>query len=196
MKVIDDADRDRDMRVKKPDPAPIEQPVEDSPIAVALAPEVQAVHLFARFGSLKEVARRTGIPLYELQKLSRTQQWLDELAALQREETATLNVRLSNLMNTTLEQIENRLEEGDVQLYEGRVVRHPCSASVLTKMAATIFDKRQLVRNLPTSIESSQSKLAELAEKLTQLGKARNIDFIDVEARSVESGSDDNGSQT
>lgn len=173
-----------DVGMDAPPPAPVERLPElpdDAPLLL------KTVHLFSQLGSLKAVSRALGIPIYELQKLQRTQAWLDEYNALQREEMAISNVRMTRILDQTLEAIEDRLINGDYHFTGGKAFRRPCDAKTLARLTDVIFDKRQLLRNLPTQIEASTSKLAELAEKLEALGKARRAgEIIDVQASDVE----------
>lgn len=217
MKIVDDdaAAKVFSGEVSPPEPIPAEdtstefgseekaQPSQDSvlrppeSIGVMVKQELslplQAVHMFSQIGSLKEVSRRMGIALYDLQKLSRTQEWMEELSAIQREEAAMMNVKMSRLLDSTFDQIEDRLENGDYQFSAGKSFRKPCDAGTLAKLVNVIFDKRQLVRNLPTQIEASQTKLAELADKLTKLGLIRTSDIIDVDMHPPKA---DDGTET
>jgi hypothetical protein len=142
--------------------------VDDAPVEASL--EQRAVWLYSRTGSLARVARELSIPIYELTKLSRTQFWLSELAAIQREEAAIQNVQMSRILNSTLHQIEDRIENGDVVFVNGSLRRKAVDASVLAKIASVIFDKRQLLRGQPTTIDGADAKIRELADRLRALG--------------------------
>ena len=77
------------------------------------------------------------------------------------------------MLDKTLVALEDRLDNGDQVMTAMGLQNVPLSAKDLIRLADVVFDKRQLVRNLPTQIDGDSSKLASLAEKLSQLGQAR-----------------------
>src|SRR5574340_173619 len=101
--------------------AEVEQVVNEAPKPL----ELEAVRLFALYGSLARVSRELAVPLYELQKLSRTQWWLEEVALLQRAEAAETNAKLTRLWDMTLDQIEDRLTNGDFHVIGQAIRRSP-----------------------------------------------------------------------
>jgi len=142
--------------------------------------QLRAVQLFSQTGNLAQVARELEMTIYELQKLTRTAWWMEELALLRREEMALTNVTLTRLLDKTLVALEDRLDNGDAVLTLTGKEMVPLDAKTLIRIADVVFDKRQLVRNLPTVIDGDSSKLASLAEKLARLGQARRDGFQDV----------------
>lgn len=171
---------------------------EDSLAYVDMTENIEAVHIFSQVGTLAETARRTGLSIHALTKMSRQPWWIRELMGIQREQTALENVRLSKLYGETLDQIEERLEVGDTQFNRmtGDIVNVPLSADSLVKIGKMLFEHRQLVREAPTSIISEQksNKLEDLAEKLERLGAIRSegqIIDIDEDGQIVNKESDD-----
>lgn len=157
---------------------------EQTAVAVAADPHntpdaLEAVRLFSLHGSLARVAADLHCSLYELKKLSRTDWWAREYAEIQRAEAAQLNVTLTKILDTTLEKLEDRVTEGDFLFAGGKLQRVPLSASTLARVVEIVFDKRQLVRQLPTAIVESgeNSKLEQLAQKLRALG-AKDPDLL------------------
>jgi hypothetical protein len=75
-------------------------------------------------------------------------------------------------LGTTFEELGKRLAFGDrvVNKQTGEEYVQQVPASVLVRIMDAVFDKRQLLRNLPTNI-SEGAKLDELAEKLKELGR-------------------------
>ncbi len=164
-------------------------------LEVRVPDALEAVRLFAQTGSLARVAAELKCSLYELKKLTRTEFWQRELHDLQIAEAAELNVRMTRLFNSTLEQLEDRLQNGDFILGAGMSLtknekgelvsaggalkRVPLPASTLARVAEIVFDKRQLVRQLPTSIMGvgENSKLEQLGRQLRALG-AKDPDLL------------------
>lgn len=163
--------------------------------AANLAPvtlELEAVRRYAACGSLAKVSRELGIAIYELQKLQRTQWWQTELAALRREQCAIQNARLSRIHDLTLDQLEDRLEHGDLVARGRGFVRQKLSGRDLARIADSVFKQRQLLNGEPTEIRDN-GQLEKLARKLAALGgkdpdAARRIvesEAVDVTAREV-----------
>lgn len=158
----------------------------DSLAQVRVSQNIEAVHIFSQVGTLAETARRTGISIHEISKMSRQEWWQRELMGIQREQTALENVRLSKLYGQTLDQIEERLEIGD-QVYNrmtGEIDTVPVSVDGLVKIGKMLFEQRQLVREAPTAIvsEVGSNKLEKLAEKLEALGNIRSEgEIIDID---------------
>jgi len=169
------------------DAAEMLQGLEETPAAAPLvppeklSPELEAVRLFAKTGSLAAVSREMNVPIFELKKLSRSDWFQRELAELRRAEAAQLNAELTRLHDSTLAQLKDRLERGDVVFTGTGLRRVPLSASTLARVADTVFNQRQLVRQQPTAIvEDGNKKLEALARQLRALG-AKDPGMIDIE---------------
>lgn len=122
-------------------------------------------------GSLADCARKFETTVYELGKLTKTEWWIQELAAIQRESTAIADAKMTSILDTTLDEIAERLENGDeVITSQGLVRRKKLDANSLTRIYTAVFDKRQLARGQPTAIEGANEKMAQLADRLRQLG--------------------------
>lgn len=152
--------------------------------------ELEAVRMYAEYGSLAQVSRELGIAIYELQKLQRTEWWQNELAALRREASAMKNARLTKIHNMTLEALEDRLEHGDYVQRGNGFVRLRMSGRDLARVSEAVFKQRQLLMGEPTHIDGANKKLEELSKKLEALGSRKPEDarrVIDVEAHYVSS---------
>lgn len=135
--------------------------------------ELAICHFFNECGTYAETARFFQMSVYEVQKLSHQPWWADEINALRIAEAAANNARFTKVLNMALTKLETRLEEGDVVIDKnGGEHFVPVDAGTLVKAIDVIFDKRQLVRNMPTAITENDKKLGELADKLAQLGAA------------------------
>lgn len=135
--------------------------------------ETNAVRLYYSTGSYPKTAQALGVSVYEVTRLSKTGWWRDEIAALQRDEIAQSNVRMTKILDMALGELEDRLENGDEVVVGGVLQTKKVDARTLSTIVNVVFDKRQLLRGMPTSIGSQEGKLEELAEKLRALGKVR-----------------------
>ena len=147
---------------------------------------LEAVRLFCLTGSLAEVARQLDVPIYALKKLSRTRVWARELAELQRAEAALLNVRLTKMLDTTLEAMEDRLAHGDFNFSGGKMFlhahhrRHPSPRRGLRFRKATPYTGS--AHRHCAYVENR--KLATLAQRLRALG-AQDITLLDAYAPTI-----------
>jgi hypothetical protein len=148
---------------------------------------LEAVREYVRIGTLSGVSRKLGIPLRNLNQWSRTAWWQDEVVLLRREQAAQLDALLTNLHGRTVEELIDRVENGDlVRTKTGKTVRAPLKARDVAAIAHIVFTERQLLRNEPTAIQGDTSKVQTLAEKLRLLGKtlAQDAEVIDAQETS------------
>lgn len=135
----------------------------------------EAVRRFMTCGSLAQVGREMQIPVQDLYKASRSAWWIQEIGLRKRMEQAALDARYSTILESSLDALEERLIEGEDYFdKDGCKYKKKLTASTLIKMVEVLFDKRQLLRGLPTSNDAASGKLAELARKLEELGRAGN----------------------
>lgn len=148
---------------------------------------LEAVRLFSRTGSLAKVAEELDVPIYELKKLSRTEFWQRELMELQRAEAALQNVQLTTILDSTLSAMEDRVKNGDFYVAKGgKVGRSPLNAATLARVADSVFNMRQLLREQPTSIvDVENKKLSNLAAQLRALG-AKDVSLLDIAVPQIE----------
>lgn len=142
--------------------------------------ELQACHMYADTGNLAKVARHFKVTVYELNKLARTIQWQDEAVRYRKENAAKLDATYTRVLDTALLALEDRIVHGEVVgvAKDGTERRMPVTASVLTRVADSVFIKRQLLRNEPTAIAGDTDKMNILAQKLRALG-AKDPSIID-----------------
>lgn len=146
------------------------------------AQSLEAVRLYLQSGSIAEVGRKLGVSAYELSKLTRTNWWMQELKLLRTIEQAQLDTSLTEILNMSLDELKLRLQFGeDYYDKEGNMRNRPLSAATLCRVADVVFDKRQLIRGLPTAVTNEGGKLQELAEKLEELGRAQSARTIEMD---------------
>jgi len=77
-----------------------------------------------------------------------------------------LDSALTCIIDRCISHLDDRLQHGDIRYDKnGNSFRHAISAISLSKIFSAIFDRRQLLRN-PTTIQSEQGSLDQLAENL------------------------------
>jgi len=137
--------------------------------------------------SLKKVGELTGVNRHTLAEWKDQPWWRDIEAEIVTEHAAKFDQRLSKLLETSIEKLQERIEEGELKLAkDGQQVSTPISAKDLAYITKTIFDTRQVLRNLPTSIQKRDDTLLNiLAEKLRKVALTASIEeteIIDIEA--------------
>lgn len=140
--------------------------------------EAQAIAIFVQEGTLTAVSRRLGIKYHEVQKLSRTLWWADEVSRLKKEQANAEISLQSRLVDKGLEMLMDRLDNGDLVATRSGFKREPLKATDIARIVHTVFTERQLLRNEPTAIAGETGRVQVLAEKLRALG-AKDITIID-----------------
>ncbi len=134
---------------------------------------------FLSTGSLNRTAELTNTPPTTVQQWAHTEWWHTLLGTLREQYREELEARISTALFKSLDQIDERLNNGDVTVTKmGDIVRHPIRARDLGIIASILFDKRQIIRHQPTSITASDSRLQTLAAKLEHLAP-REVTTVD-----------------
>ena len=143
-----------------------------------------AVH-YMMHGSLTKTAKACCIPLTTLYDCKQSVWWPTLTEQIRSEKEIEFQAGFSRIVDAAVEQIENRLEHGDVKLVKTKdgytQQRVPISAKDATVVAGITYDKLRLSLNLPTSIRAtSDNSLEALAKKFEKIGKKYQREVIDV----------------
>lgn len=133
----------------------------------------KCIALVAGGTPLKTASRLTGIPRATLQSW-RSKPWYAEAVEIIRKQLdEQLDGRMTHIVNKGIKKLEQRLDEGDAVVQrDGSLVYKPVSARDTAIISSIFFDKRNLLRNKPTSITSNQStaeRLAELKDRFKEI---------------------------
>lgn len=128
---------------------------------------------FYDLDSLKEDAISQG----EADGLRGLRQWLDtaegseSLISYRRFLDHYLDSLCTKVIDRSVVLLLDRLTFGDWRYTEdGKPYREEIKALVLSKIMASVFDRRQLLRDKPTTIAQNTESLERVAEKLESLG--------------------------
>lgn len=140
---------------------------------------LECATIFSITGNLSEVSRQTDIPHSTIREWTKEGWWESHIVRFREENAAELDARLTNGVMTALDRVQDGLELGDyVGMGEDGTPRY---ARIKTKDAATtagiLFDKRQLLRNQPTSIKQ-ETGLDDLRSKFEALVNEREAKVI------------------
>ena len=100
---------------------------------------------------------------------------LDELRDIKSDE---LDATYSNIIHATQSQVIDRITDGDYILdKQNDLIRKPINGKDLAMIGAITFDKRQISRNLPTSINTSMDNaaLTKLQQQFQALSKQSKV---------------------
>ena len=146
----------------------------------------QAIANYIVTGNITKTAELVNIPRRTINQWKLSEWWDAAVAKMRLEKHDELDANLSNIIHSATEALSERIASGDAYIdKEGEVRLKPMSGRDLATVTGIIFDKRQIMRNLPTSIkaESTDARLNSLAEKVRELqggmvtieGKAEEI---------------------
>ena len=152
----------------------------------------KAVCLWVAGIPLTQIAVELNVP-HETIKGWRTTTWWNDIAKdLRSEESQKLDAKLTKILDKSLENIMDRLENGEF-IYDqktGKVKRAPTKLRDSTVAFNTLMDKRSLIRKEPTKIVEQQStaqQLENLAKQFEQFvtGKIKEEKLKDVVAEFI-----------
>jgi hypothetical protein len=118
-------------------------------------------------GNLLAIGRKRNIKYSVLAIMSREEWWQEELKALGHEAASLLKVKLTNIMNTSLDKLEDRITHGNRVWKEGELRTVPLSAADLTTIAATMMTKKRELEQDDKGLGTNEARrLLSLAEAL------------------------------
>lgn len=140
--------------------------------------------------AMHTACKLTGIPKSVLGHW-RSKEWYSQaIELIRKQHDEQLDGKMTETVHKGLHLLHERLDKGDAQVMrDGSIVHKPVSAKDLSFITATFFDKRNLLRNKPTSISSSQStdeRLDKLQERFREIAVVNGSHRI-IETESVES---------
>lgn len=123
-------------------------------------------------GNISRTAELVNIPKRTLADWKSKDWWVTEVAKIRHEKQDELDANISRVIDSATMRLQHRIYDGDAYIKkDGEVGSKPVSARDLATITGIMFDKRQIMRNLPTSIkaESTDSRLNSLADKVREL---------------------------
>lgn len=137
----------------------------------------EAAIIYLVTGNKKRTSEQVNVPYSTLYSWMESDWWDGLIERVRHEKQDELDGQLSQVIDKAFASILDRLEHGDCRLdKDGQIVRVPVSARDATVIAGIAFDKRQILRNLPTSIKGDDSRLNQLADRLMAFAPANVID--------------------
>lgn len=140
------------------------------------AKRIEAVTVWLSTGSATETSKILGIPLKTVEGWKSQDWWKDLVAKIRAEEDQQLDAKTSKIIDKALEQLVDRLENGE-HVYDqktGKIKRMPAKLRDVNTTFNNLLDKRQLLRNKPTKIVEQQSTALQLQNLADSFAKFVN----------------------
>ena len=145
-----------------------------------------------RTGFITRAARETGVTAATAYKWSKEEWFATLIAQMRMERDAALERRTANIYDTVMDQLEDRLNNGDEHvLATGELIRRKVPARDLAAIAKLMFDKRQELRADAAPAMSPETALGRIMDTLREVGKLgtpERAPAVDVVMMEVENG--------
>lgn len=132
----------------------------------------KAALFYTLYGNIRRVSELLSVPertIYDWYK----SEWWEKLTKIIREENKTeLNANYSRLLDKTIQHIEKQIDNQEVKALD------------LAKIHGIMFDKRQILNNMPTSISGKTKEISDLAAEFNRFVQAKTIDVKITETES------------
>jgi hypothetical protein len=127
-----------------------------------------AVAKWLILGNIMEVQRQTGIPEITLRKWKAQDWWLEKEKELRKQANTELEGKLGRVLDKSLEQTMDRLENGDIFYNQksGKFERVPVKAVVANQINKTMLDKKFLLEKINNQTENTQEAIVDRLEAI------------------------------
>jgi len=148
--------------------------------------KVDAATLYCVYGDFEEVAKLTNVPITHLRAWKEEPWWIEIQKRVFIEQNDRLGSRINIVLDTAINQIADRLENGDTTYNPktGKITRKPVEAKVLSSLFESLSHQRRLVRNEPTTLSAKvgvDENLKKLEEAFRRFANAKEIDASSIE---------------
>jgi hypothetical protein len=143
--------------------------------------KIDACTLYCVYGDFDKVSELTKVPSTTLRSWHQEPWWVEIQKQVYVEQNENLSSRISIVLDKSIEEISDRLENGDYffDRKAGTLRRKPVDTKTLALLFDNLATKRQLVRGEPTSISAKigvEDRLAQLADSFEKFAKSRLIE--------------------
>jgi len=145
--------------------------------------KIDACTLYCVYGDLDEVSKLTNVPIKYIREWKEEPWWVEIQKKVYVEQNEKLGSRISSVLDKSLTEIEERLQNGDY-LWDVRksvLVRKPIDTKVLSNLFNNLVNRRQLVRGEPTSITNKvavDDRLKLLASQFEKFASAKEVEAV------------------
>lgn len=153
-----------------------------------------AACIFATSGSTKIASEVAKVPQSTIKKWVNEPWWKAIQDEIRVENNSKIEAKMNQILETAVDQIADRIENGNQQLDQktGKLISIPASLRDLTQVTATIIEKRQTILGKDGSGEGNITAIQRLENLASQfekmVGKVKPKEVIDVEFKEIKNG--------
>ncbi len=143
---------------------------------------LQAASAFVVIGNYRLTAAAVNIPEETIRRWALADWWKEALDEIRKSSKIELTGKISNVINKTMLQLEDRVENGDF-FYDpktGKFIRKPINASVASKIAGDLITKTLVLEKEVTqervSDEGLEDRLKKLKDEMLRFAGAKTIE--------------------
>ncbi len=126
-------------------------------------------------GNITKTAELHNMPEQTVRDWTKSEWGVELLGEIRDQKGEELDANLTKLIDSAYEQAQDRIENGDYRVTkDGKLFRVPMGGYQLVISGSTIYDKRQLHRNQPTSIQGDSETISKLVKKFEQISRDHN----------------------
>ncbi len=130
---------------------------------------------FMVLGNIAKTAALHNMPEQTVRDWTKSEWGVELIGEIRDQKDEELDAKLTKLIDAAYEQAQDRIENGDYRVTkDGKLFRVPMGGYQLVISGSTIYDKRQLHRNQPTSIQGDSETISKLVKKFEQISRDHN----------------------
>ena len=129
--------------------------------------KLEVVTTYLALGKIPMVEAVTGVPRTTIKQWKMAPWWAEMVETIQTESDQELDAKLSNIIERSLDAVNERIEGGEFILDSktGTVKRVPVKLKDVHRVAVDLLDKRDLIREKPMA-QKEQAQSIDILQKL------------------------------
>lgn len=143
---------------------------------------IQAVQTWLATGNLTLTAATLEIPESTMRRWKAAPWWKELVDEIRTQESVQLDNKLSKVVERSVDQLLDRVENGDFQYDQktGQLVRKPISAKDAVKVTTEVLDRRDILQGKKETQTESKvvDRLEKLAEEFIKFANAKVVENI------------------
>lgn len=149
---------------------------------------MEAVSRYMLLGNMRVVSEQLNVPYSVLADWKRSDWWPEMVDSLKRQKKSKTNEHLTKIIETSLEAVTDRLENGDYFFNQktGKVDRKPVSVRDASTIATTLLQRQIQLEELVDRSQKTEDTVADVLSKIALEFKrwnkntATDIDYVEV----------------
>jgi flagellar biosynthesis chaperone FliJ len=149
---------------------------------------LEAVRLYNILGNLRTVAEQLDIDHTMLASWKRSEWWPELMDEIRTERKSKQSVKINNLINQSLDHIEDRLTNGDWILNNktGELIRKPVALREATTVANNLLTRQAQIEELESKVNTTKETVQETLKTLADEFKKYSRKQARLEATEIE----------